>query len=129
MKIIRVIFALSFVMLATLFAQTKPAADLIINNANIWTVDHSLPKAQAVAVLGERIVSVGSNEEVAQWRGPQTRIIDAAGKLLLPGFNDAHTHFASGGFQLESVQLTDATVLKNLSGALPRKPGKCPKVN
>ncbi len=127
MKIIRVIFALSFVMLATLFAQTKPAADLIINNANIWTVDHSLPKAQAVAVLGERIVSVGSNEEVAQWRGPQTRIIDAAGKLLLPGFNDAHTHFASGGFQLESVQLTDATSAEELVRRIAEQAKKMPK--
>ncbi|PYY11549.1 MAG: amidohydrolase, partial [Acidobacteria bacterium] len=42
------------------------------------------------------------------WRGPRTRIIDAGGKLLLPGFNDAHVHFVSGGFQLDQVQLTDA---------------------
>src|SRR5579871_6083804 len=113
----------------SLAAQTKAAADLIINNANIWTVDPSLPKAQAVAIIEHRIVAVGSNADIDVWRGAQTRVIDAQGKLLLPGFNDAHTHFASGGFQLESVQLTDATVLKNLSGALPRKPGKCPKVN
>ncbi len=93
----------------SLAAQTKAAADLIINNANIWTVDPSLPKAQAVAIIGHRIVAVGSNADIDVWRGAQTRVLDAQGKLLLPGFNDAHTHFASGGFQLESVQLTDAT--------------------
>ena len=89
-------------------AQTNPAADLIITNAKVWTVDKSLPTAQAVAVLGDRIAAVGSDAEVAAWRGPKTRVIDAGGKLLLPGFNDAHVHFVSGGSQLDSVQLNDA---------------------
>ena len=90
-------------------AQTKPSADLIIINAKVWTVDKSLPIVQAVAVLGERIVAVGSNLEVEAWRGAHTRVFDAAGKLLLPGFNDAHVHFVSGGQQLDNVQLKDAT--------------------
>jgi len=90
-------------------AQSKPAADLIITNAKIWTVDKSLPTAQAVAVLGDRIVAVGSNAGVDPWRGPSTHVIDAGGKLLLPGFNDAHVHFVSGGMQLTNIQLNDAT--------------------
>ncbi len=90
-------------------AQSKPAADLIITNAKIWTVDASQPLAQAVAVLGDRIVAVGSSAEVDAWRGPRTQVIDAAGKLLLPGFNDAHVHFVSGGEQLDNVQLKDVT--------------------
>ena len=90
-------------------AQSRPAADLIIRNARVWTVDASHPEAEAVAVLGDRIVAVGSNHEVDAWRGPNTRVVDAAGKRLLPGFNDAHVHFTSGGQQLDSVQLTDAT--------------------
>lgn len=89
-------------------AQQRPAADVIISNANIWTVDRNHPTAQAVAILGQRIAAVGSSEEMDSWRGPQTRMIDAAGKLLLPGFNDAHVHFLPGGFQLDQVQLTDA---------------------
>ncbi|PYX15814.1 MAG: amidohydrolase, partial [Acidobacteria bacterium] len=71
----------------TAAAQSRPAADLIITNAKVWTVDKSNPAAQAVAVLGDRIVSVGSNSDVNNWRGPNTRVIDAEGKLLLPGFN------------------------------------------
>ena len=90
-------------------AQSKSGADLIITNAKIWTVDKSLPIAQAVAVLGDRIVAVGSNAEVDPWSGPNTKVIDAAGKLVLPGFNDAHVHFVSGGEQLDNVQLKDVT--------------------
>ena len=90
-------------------AQSKPAADLIITNAKIWTVDKSLPLAQSVAVLGDRIVAVGSTTDVNAWRGAGTRVIDAGGKLLIPGFNDAHVHFVSGGQQLDNIQLNDAT--------------------
>ena len=90
-------------------ADAKPAADLIVANARVWTVDPSRPEAQALAVLGERIVAVGTNNDVAAWRGPNTRVVDAGGKRLLPGFNDAHVHFVSGGAQLDAVQLNDAT--------------------
>jgi predicted amidohydrolase YtcJ len=90
-------------------AQSRPAADLIITNAKIWTVDKSMPSAEAVAVLGDRIVAVGSSADVDAWRGPHTHVNDAGGKLLLPGFNDAHVHFVSGGKQLDSVQLNDAS--------------------
>jgi predicted amidohydrolase YtcJ len=89
--------------------QHPPAADLIITGAKIWTVDKAMPTAQAVAVLGDRIVAVGSNADVEAWRGPQTQVIDAGGKLLLPGFNDSHVHFITGGSQLDNVQLNDAT--------------------
>ena len=103
------VFALSFVLDAQSGAQTQPAADLIVRNAKIWTVDKSHPSAQAVAVLGDRIVAVGSNEEIETWRGSRTRVIDAAGKLLLPGFNDSHVHFVDGGLALDRVPLNDAT--------------------
>lgn len=90
-------------------AQSRPAADFIVRNAKIWTVDKNQPAAEAVAVLGERIVAVGSNDSVEAWHGPNTRIVDASGKLLLPGFNDSHVHFVDGGLALDSVQLNDAT--------------------
>jgi predicted amidohydrolase YtcJ len=89
-------------------AQTKPAADLIITNAKIWTVDKTRPHAEALAVLGDRIVAVGSAADVDTWHGPQTKVLDAQGKLLLPGFNDAHVHFVDGGDHLQAVQLKDA---------------------
>jgi predicted amidohydrolase YtcJ len=102
-------FALSFFLDAQSGAQTQPAADLIVRNAKVWTVDKSHPSAQAVAVLHDRIVAVGSNEEIETWRGSRTRVIEAAGKVLLPGFNDSHVHFVDGGLALDRVPLNDAT--------------------
>lgn len=103
------LFACALLALDLGHAQSKPAADLIITNAKVWTVDKSLPLAQAVAVLGDRIVAVGSNADVNAWHGANTKLIDAGGKLLIPGFNDAHVHFVSGGQQLDNIQLNDAT--------------------
>ena len=114
-------------MLSVAEAQRKPTADLIITHARIWTVDKAHPTAQAVAVLGERIVAVGSNAEVEAWRGPQTRIIDAGEKLLLPGFNDAHVHFITGGMQLDSVQLTDATSKEEFARRISERAKVTPK--
>ncbi|HMF57644.1 MAG TPA: amidohydrolase [Pyrinomonadaceae bacterium] len=86
----------------------KLAADLIIVNAKLRTMDAGNPLAQAVAVYGNRIVAVGTDEDVRELKGAQTRVIDARGRLVLPGFNDAHVHFMMGGYQLSSVDLRDA---------------------
>ena len=99
-------------------AQSKPAATLLITNAAIYTVDKQHPKAEAVAVIGDRIVAVGSSAEINLWRGLDTKVIDARGKLLLPGFNDAHLHFISGGAQLDQVNLTDATSPQEFTGRI-----------
>src|ERR1700758_734404 len=104
---LHVVVALAFALCAT--AQTNPAADLIIQNARVWTVDPSQPEAQAVAILGDRIVAVGSNQQVEVWRGAHTSVVDAGGRRLMPGFNDAHVHFVDGGSQLDNVELNDAT--------------------
>jgi hypothetical protein len=109
------------------FTQTKPAADLIVSNAKIWTGDKAQPTAEAVAILGERIVAVGSNADVEAWRGPKTKSIDAHGKLLLPGFNDSHVHFAEGGQQLDAVQLNDATSAQEFVRRIGERAKKTPK--
>jgi predicted amidohydrolase YtcJ len=103
------LFAVAALLAVAAAAQSQPAADLIITHANVWTVDPAYPKAEAVAILGDRIVAAGTEAEVAAWRGPKTQVLDAGGKLLLPGFNDSHVHFVSGGAQLDNVQLNDAT--------------------
>jgi len=89
-------------------ADTKPAASLIVTNAHVWTGDPRRPEAEAIAILGERIVAVGSRGEVAAWRGPRTEVIDAGGRRILPGFNDSHLHFFDGAAKLSQVQLKDA---------------------
>ena len=113
--------------LGSAFAQSKPAADLIIHNAKVWTVDPSHPEAEAVAILGDRIVAVGSNAEVDGWRGSATRIVDGAGKRLLPGFNDAHVHFTDGGAQLDNVQLNDAVSPQEFARRIAARAGKTAK--
>jgi predicted amidohydrolase YtcJ len=109
------------------WAQSKPTADLIVTNANVWTVDGKLPRAQAVAIIGERIVAVGSQADVQGWRGASTRVIDAGGKLVLPGFNDAHVHFVSGGQQLDAVDLNDATSAEEFVKRVAQQASKTPK--
>jgi hypothetical protein len=111
----------------SVFAQTRPAADLIIQNARVWTVDPSRREAEAVAILGDRIVAVGSNQQVDAWRGPHTRVVDAAGKRLLPGFNDAHVHFMDGGSQLDNVELNDATSPQEFARRIRERAAKTAK--
>jgi predicted amidohydrolase YtcJ len=84
------------------------AANLVIINAKIHTMDQKQPLAEAVAVYGNRIIAVGSTTEIEKLSGTNTRVIDAKERLVVPGFNDAHVHFMSGGFQLSSVDLRDA---------------------
>ena len=116
-----------FTSLALLAAQSQPAADLIIRSAKIWTVDKTHPTAQAVAVLDGRIVAVGSNDEIEAWRGPRTRVVDASGKLLLPGFNDSHVHFVDGGLSLDSVQLNDAASAAEFARRIGEQAKKTPR--
>jgi len=108
-------------------AQSKPSATFIVTNAAVYTVDKQHPKAEAVAVIGDRIVAVGSRADIDLWRGPQTKVIDAGGKLLLPGFNDAHVHFIQGGAQLEQVQLTDAATPEEFAKRIAAQVKKTPK--
>ena len=84
-------------------------ADTIIVNAIVHTMDPAHPTAEAVAIYGNRIVAVGSSKDIKKLAGSGTRTIDAKKQLVLPGFNDAHTHFLTGGFQLASVDLRGAT--------------------
>lgn len=99
---------LSLTMLTTHAQQTALAPDLLIFNAAVRTMDDARPRAEAVAVLGNRILAVGSTAELRPLAGAKTRVIDAGGKSVLPGFNDAHVHWLTGGFSITNVDLRDA---------------------
>jgi predicted amidohydrolase YtcJ len=124
------LLVLSLVLMATNFRthadDKRLAPDIVIINANIHTMDQSRPIAQAVAVVGNRIVAVGSSNEIKKLAGPQTRVIDAKGQLVLPGFNDAHVHFLSGGFQLSSVDLRDANTPEEFADRILKFAEKLP---
>ena len=73
------------------------AADTLVVNGRIATLDPKNPNAEAIAIRGERIVAVGNPGELEKYRGPNTRVIDAGRRIIIPGLNDAHTHFIRGG--------------------------------
>lgn len=80
-------------------------ADLIIRNARVLTMDEASPRAEAVAVAGNRILAVGSNDEIAALAGPSAKVIDAKGATVLPGFNEAHMHIFPGSVSLRQLNL------------------------
>lgn len=81
------------------------AQSLVILNADVRTMDKSKPKAEAVAVTGNKISAVGTNAEIRQLITANTKTIDAKGKLIIPGFNDSHVHFFSVGARFFSLDL------------------------
>ncbi|MFO7893263.1 MAG: amidohydrolase [Longimicrobiales bacterium] len=84
------------------------AADLVLRNGHVVTMDSTLPEAEGVAVLGDRIMHVGPDREVRAYIGPETEVIDLEGRLLIPGFIEGHGHFMSVGNAQLNLDLTTA---------------------
>ncbi len=96
MKNMRCIFVLAaslVLVLSSCSQEPVEPADLIIKNANILTIDADNPNAEAIAIKGEWIVAVSSNRKINKYIDEATQVIDAEGRLVFPGFNDAHAHF------------------------------------
>ena len=129
MKTLAAIIAVSATMLTTSAPANASslAPDLVIVNASLHTMDDAHPTADAVAILGNRIAAIGSTTEIRALAGHGTRVIDAAGKLVLPGFNDAHVHFLMGGFALANVDLRSASSPEELARRLGEYAKKLPK--
>jgi predicted amidohydrolase YtcJ len=93
-------------------------ADIIIFNGCVRTMDDSQPFAEAVALSGNRVLAVGSNEEIAAMAGPATRRIDAKGGTVMPGFNEAHMHIFGGSVALGELSLLGVKGFDALSAAV-----------
>ncbi|MGH7554295.1 MAG: amidohydrolase, partial [Longimicrobiales bacterium] len=93
--------------LAAQSADLTVSADLIITGGRIWTGRPAQPTAEAIAIRGDRIFAVGDRNTILALRGANTRILDAQGRFIAPGFIDNHTHFASAGNLLLGVNLLD----------------------
>ncbi len=99
------------------FSQ-DPGADLVVIGGMVWTGASAEPAEAAIAVVGNKIAAVANEEEIRKWIRPQTKIIDAKGKLVLPGFNDAHVHFMAIGNTFSSLDLAQTTSADDLYARL-----------
>src|SRR5215467_4895692 len=86
-------------------------ADLVFTGGPVHTADAARSRATSVAVRGERIVAVG-HDDVRELIGPRTEVVDLAGRLLIPGFQDSHVHPVGGGLELGACDLTGAVTLE-----------------
>ncbi len=78
-------------------AKENEKASIIIENAKIITLDPKNPSAEAIAIRGEEILAVGRRRDIEKFKSPETQLIDAGGRTIIPGLNDSHTHFIRGG--------------------------------
>jgi predicted amidohydrolase YtcJ len=111
--------------------EQKPAqdaADLVIKNARIYTVDPASPWATSLAIDGGKIAAVGIDEQVAPYIGEKTRVVDLGGKLVLPGFHDVHAHPVWGGLSYSQCPIYEGTSPKEyqqlVAKCVAAKPGK-----
>jgi predicted amidohydrolase YtcJ len=126
----RTALILSMAMTSGISAQSaapKPKADVIFTHGNVYTgvVDSSSlgagKRSEAIAVQGDRILAVGTRDEVMKTKGPDTKIVDLDGHFVMPGFNDAHLHLASGGFAKLNVDEVGAKTLDEFRERLRAK--------
>jgi predicted amidohydrolase YtcJ len=108
--------------------QNTPApaepADLILVNGDIYTGDSAHPRVKAVAIRGEAILAVGTDEEIQKLAGPKTRVVDLHGAFAMPGFNDAHTHVGNAGQAKLNVDLEGAASLSELQKRIRARLGE-----
>jgi len=108
--------------------QAQPA-DLVLRNGKIVTVDEAKPQVQALAVRGDTILALGTNQEIQRYIGPATQVIDLAGKLAVPGFIESHGHFTGIGqaaMQIDAMHVKswDEIVAKVAEAVRKAKPGE-----
>ena len=96
------------------------AADLILTNGVVYTVDGARSRHEAVAVADGRVVAVGTAADIGALAGPRTRVIDLGGRLLLPGFVDSHMHASSATGELFDVSLADCRSAEECAAAAGR---------
>jgi predicted amidohydrolase YtcJ len=106
----------------------KPKADVIFTHGNIYSgvVDATASlgagkRSEALAVVGERILALGTRDDIMKLKGPETKVVDLDGHFVMPGFNDAHMHLASGGLEKMNVNLVGAKTLDEFRERLRAK--------
>ena len=112
---------------ATSGEESKPKADILFVHGNIYTgvaansQFSSIVREEAIAVRGDRILSIGKTSDVQAFKGPQTQVVDLGGHFVMPGFNDAHLHLNDAGAMKLSVDLTGVKSLDELRTKVQQK--------
>jgi predicted amidohydrolase YtcJ len=113
---------------AMAFAAPPRAPDVVVIHGRVYTLDAQHPWAQAVAILDDKIISVGDDAAIEKLRGRETKVIDASGRVVLPGFVDCHIHFLDGSLSLGRVNLEGAKnasdIQQRLRDYAAKHPGK-----
>ena len=112
MRIITLTLMMVLMCLAPVHPQTQ-AADIVFKNGTVYTVNERQPRAEAIAVKGNKIIFVGSNREAKAYEGKTTRVIDLQGKTVVPGLTDAHYHLAGVGAREMNLNLEGTTSLED----------------
>lgn len=125
--ILAVVAVLASGMLMAVLPQKR--ADLVFLNGKVLTMDQARPEATAIAVAGDRILAVGSDEEIAKLRGEGTKVIDLAGRTAMPGFIDGHAHLVGIGdariaLDLRGAGSWDEVVARVAAAAKKARPGE-----
>jgi predicted amidohydrolase YtcJ len=128
MKNIALLLIILSLCLPTAHSQAD-GADVVFRNGNIYTANDSAPRAEAIAIKGDRIVYVGSNAGVKNYIGSRTRVIDLKGRTVVPGMTDAHCHLSGVGqremsFNLEGVMSLDELLARLKERVTLAKPGE-----
>src|SRR5207237_5609626 len=109
MKSLIVALSLLWFCLTPSFLPPPEPADVVFVNGNVYTVNEKQPRAEAIAVKGDRIVFVGSNANAKKFQGASTRVIDLHGETVVPGMTDAHYHFIGVGQREMNLNLEGIT--------------------
>jgi predicted amidohydrolase YtcJ len=96
-------------------------ADLIVHHGVVYTVADGAPRAEAIAIAGDRLIYVGGDAGALALRGPATRVIDAGGRAILPGLHDAHGHVLGLGEQLQELDLRGTASLAEVTAKLAER--------
>src|ERR1044071_4210238 len=114
MKLFLLLASVLLLTLTTAPRRTQSAADIVFKNGNVYTANDKAPRAQAIAVKGDRIVFVGSNEAAQKFVGTSTRVVDLKGNTVLPGFTDSHQHLSGVRQREMTLNLEGTTSLNDL---------------
>jgi predicted amidohydrolase YtcJ len=115
------LLAATLLLLIWVPVQQPAAADIVFRNGNVYTANDKSPRAQAIAVKGDRIVFVGSNEAAQKFVGANTRLVDLKGNTVLPGFTDSHQHLSGVGQREMTLNLEGTTSLDDLLAKLKER--------